>query len=507
MLSEVVLQHIDKAGERGARTRYIRYVDDVKIFAKSEDELRRKLIALDLASKDIGLFPQTSKINIRLINNIDDELKSVSRPPEASIRPVVDQKKLTGRLLELTRRSRVDPLHSTRFKFLLGKAEPNYRLSERLLQVLRRHPEHSSTICSYFSQYTIIPTRLAEKITAYIMESELYHSVNGEIMRACLGRMSAADASVVGRFAVRRLLRPRRGLLRPQPTYKEALIAWAIRTREITFDELETLRDKETDWWIRKCMLRELGKEQFGEPSYRQFLNKSIRIPESEIARCAAAKLVEDSIALDGPHKDVFEPAKVILRTSRLIKSPGKPPSMISTIIAYVLKRSESNFDWIKFFGKNHKQAEQMALFLKQSQETDTDAFMTRFDSFADYITENIFYRYCPGKDYPHFGSAVKNPTLKKLLPKTMEIFDQLHALRLESMTANPRSHKTGAGTRRLKHRDFYKLRPALQAAFDEFEKTVVPSPRAPCLGSLGKRNERLTGSKTSHHESNRALS
>jgi len=44
MLSEVVLQHIDKAGERGTRTRYIRYVDDIKIFAKTEDELRRKLV-------------------------------------------------------------------------------------------------------------------------------------------------------------------------------------------------------------------------------------------------------------------------------------------------------------------------------------------------------------------------------------------------------------------------------------------------------------------------------
>ena len=43
------------------------------------------------------------------------------------------------------------------------------------------------------------------------------------------------------------------------------------------------------------------------------------------------------------------------------------------------------------------------------------------------------------------------------------------------SVTAHPRSLKTGVGTRRLKHRDFYKLRPVLQAAFDEFERIVVP--------------------------------
>ena len=379
MLSEVVLQHIDKAGERGSRTRYIRYVDDIKIFAKSEDELRRKLIALDLSSKEIGLFPQTSKINIRQINNPDDEIKSVSRPPEASIKPVVNQKKLASRLLEITRRSRVDPFLSSRFKYLLAQAEPNYRLSERLLNVLRRHPDYSGPISTYFSGYKVIPARLAAKITAYVGEPELYHSVVGDVLRACLGRMSAANSTVLGRFAAGRLLRPRRGLLRPQPTYKEALIAWAIRTNAITFRELEKLRDDETDWWVRKSILREITADQFGAPSYRDFLNKSIRIRESEIARCAGAKLVEETIPLDKPYGDVFEPAKIILRASKIIRSVGKPPSMINSIVAYVLARPETGYDWIRFFGSGHKHAEQMAIFLKQSRETDIDAFMNSF--------------------------------------------------------------------------------------------------------------------------------
>jgi hypothetical protein len=116
-----------------------------------------------------------------------------------------------------------------------------------------------------------------------------------------------------------------------------------------------------------------------------------------------------------------------------------------------------------------------MAIFLKQSRETDIDAFMTRFDSFADKIVEIISHIYCPTKKYPDHGAAIKHPTLTTLLPKMMKAFNDLHQLRLDSITAHPRSRKTGTGTRRLKHRDFTTLRPALQAAFDELEQLSPP--------------------------------
>jgi len=51
MLSESVLMHIDAAEEQGRRTIYLRYVDDIKIMAKTEADLRKKLVKLDLSSR------------------------------------------------------------------------------------------------------------------------------------------------------------------------------------------------------------------------------------------------------------------------------------------------------------------------------------------------------------------------------------------------------------------------------------------------------------------------
>lgn len=300
MLSEAVLQHLDIAGERGRKTRYLRYVDDIRIFAKSEAELRRKLIGLDLASKEIDLFPQTSKINIRIMTNPNDEIKSVSRPLEPSVFPTIDQTKLKKRILAITRRSSIPMRLSTRFKYLLAFVEPTYTLSIRLLDVLYHHPEYSGEIGRYFSRYKTISPRIAHNIVLFISNFELYQSVNADLLRACLGRLPAPEASAMGRFAARRLLRPPRGSIRVQASYKEALVAWALTTREINYTEFETLLSNETDWWVRKCMLRELSKEYFGLTSYRALLNKSLRIQESETARAAAAKLIADLVPLTG---------------------------------------------------------------------------------------------------------------------------------------------------------------------------------------------------------------
>jgi len=60
LLSEVVLRHFDLNFGTRSNVRYLRYVDDIRLFATSEDALRRMLVRLDTLSKDEGLFPQAA---------------------------------------------------------------------------------------------------------------------------------------------------------------------------------------------------------------------------------------------------------------------------------------------------------------------------------------------------------------------------------------------------------------------------------------------------------------
>ncbi|WP_019091469.1 RNA-directed DNA polymerase [Komagataeibacter europaeus] len=475
MLSEAVLQHIDAAGERGSKTVYLRYVDDIKILAKNEGELRRKLIALDIASKEIGLFPQTAKINIRKITNPRDEVKSVSRPPEPAIKPTVDQKKLVSRLLEMTRNSRVSSENVTRFRYLLAHASPSHRLNVRLMAVLYRQPEHAPAICRYIAAYAKIPDLLSKEIENYISTNELYHAVNAQLLRSCLGKCPPAVTASLGRICADRLLRPRLGVIQLQPSYKEALIGWTLSAKTITFAEYDGVLAKEKDWWVKKCAFRELTYDLFGEAIYADFVNRQMRDAGSEVARIAAGRLIGGNLKLVKPYGNVETTAKHILKAARVIRSVGQPNSRINEILAYILKRRKTAYDWKVFFGGTHDHAERMMIFLKRNRESNIDAFLVQLDSWCDEVFSHIYARLKSGKQRPNYGVALRDSTLLPHLPRLMPYFLRLHDLRLESTTAHPRSHRSGAATRRLKHRDFYAIRNDLILAFDELEANIVP--------------------------------
>lgn len=474
MLSEAVLQHIDEAGEQGSRTIYLRYVDDIKILARSELELRRKLIKLDIAAREIGLFPQTSKINIHRITDPDREIKSVSRPPEPSIRPFVNQKRLVVRLLDLTRNGRLGPQTVSRFKFLLAHADPTHRLNKRLMKVLERNPDLAGSICAYIGKYEKLPGKLADAIVAAVKGPELYHAVNASLIRASLGKLGAAPAAELGRFAADRLLSPPRGAIQIQASYKEALIACALHAGRLTHAQYEKLLIDEKDWWVRKSALRELDQGRYGRASYASLVNLCLRMSEGEVARMAASLMLRDSLPLAKPYGNVETTAKQALKVAGIIRTVGRPASRINSIIAYILKRRETTFDWRRYFGARHRHAEVHAFFLKRNRETNIDAFLVSLDSFFDSLTRELWPRHVPaGKTYPSFGSAIKHPALVAAYPTAMACFLKLHDLRLQSATAHPAT-TAGQPGRKLKHRDFDKLRQELVDAFDEIERTVV---------------------------------
>lgn len=475
LLSEVVLRHLDSRGERLGKVKYLRYVDDIKIFAKSESPLRQRLVSLDLASKEIGLFPQSSKINIREVKDPNKEIKSISRPPEPALKLVVNQAKLIKRILELIKGGKVKDGQETRFKYLIANTEPTCKLNDRLILILLRQPAFSQQVSFYFSKYNKLPKKAANTLLDFLCGDEIYQSVHGDILFAVLDNMQESDRTRCIAFCHNRLLNPKRNLPKLQPTYKAALIAWVLKYNRITYGEFEALvKNNDIDWWAIKDILKHLEPHQYGSASYEKLLNDLMKSHNTDVARVAALKVVDDDLELTPPTKELNEAAKLLLYAGGKLRHIGKPESLVGTVLCYVLNRKFSSYNWERLLNTKHIQAEHIAFTVKRNYESNIDACIVTLDSLCDLIFEALFTKYVPGKSYGKYGSMLQYPTLKSLIPNTCAGFDKLHQLRLQSVTAHPRNLKTGGNTRRLKHHDFSNVKKVLCEAVQEIINVVT---------------------------------
>ncbi len=473
LLSEVVLQHIDnQCGQRG-NTQYIRYVDDIKIFSKTEGMLRQRLVALDLAAKEIGLFPQSAKINIRKVTNPYEEIKSISRPVELFIKLNVDQKKVILRLLEISRRARIAPDKLTEFKYSLNQIEPTHKLNKRLMEVLKKQPALFASISYYFSRYKKLPKNAAKGILSYLKTEEIYHAVHASLLFATIENTQDLEKSKLLTFCYDRLIKPKSHHRIPQTTYKAALLAWTIHHNKLTYKEFHEQITNEKDWWVIKDCLKYLDTDQYGEAMLEIYLNETIRHESPEVARLSAMLLIDKNLKNNPPLKEVHESAQLLLYGAKKIKRAGSPESLVGAVLSKMLtKKQYSDYEWKKLLKTKHKEAEGIAFSVRRNFESNINECIVTLDSLFDLIFKVLYKMYAPEKKYGNYGSMVENRILSTALPKVCKGFHDLHKLRLQSHTAHPRT-KSGEATRRLKHKDYNKIRPKIQGAISEIIKKV----------------------------------
>lgn len=467
LLAEVLLKYLDDKGiMNGAR--YLRYVDDIKIFAKTEAQLRQRLVGLDLASKEVGLFPQSSKVDISEVKDPYEQVKSVSRPPEPAMRPMANQEKLRKRLLELTRRGRISDEAKTRFKYLLGNVLPHSQLNLRLLKVLEHHPAFSTNISNYVAKYVKLPDRFGAALVTAIKEQDIYHAVSADLLRASLSNLANKPRTDCAAYCEARLFNPSDKAIPPQGSFRAALWGWVLKEGRATYAQAREALEQQPDPWVVKEIVMHLRVDAFGPASLEELLNISLRSQHPDVARCSALRMVEENLAVTGGEHTIPESARPILFSTAKIRRIGQPVSLVHTAMSQVLSQSFGAFNWRKFLGADHAQAEHIAFVTKSYFESSIDSCILSLDSLCDLIYNTVYREVKPNAKRPRYGHAVKDADVQAAYPLVCAGFKALHDLRIQSSTAHPMQQASGQPSRRLKHSDFYKVRPAVGVAVKE---------------------------------------
>lgn len=310
LLAEVVLSHFDTLKQKGVDFRYFRYVDDIRLFAKSEKDLRILLVSLDLLSKDVGLFPQSSKISIKKIDDIEEKLKSVSNPPEPAIKKkIVNQTRLFQRIVELTPRFIISD--ATRLKYLLAHADPSAAMTNRLWRILEKHPDIYKSICNYLRRYPTLPRVPAEKIIEIIRANALYHAVQAEFISVADGRLPAKQDSILAAY-----LKKQWSPGTAPPDLLASSGTYLMRTGHLSAQQVVRVCKSARSWWTRATLVGNVKTKQVGTAIRDNIVQQGIKDSSSDEALAAGWKTFTDDVSVPS-EKRLLNPSGAILLKER----------------------------------------------------------------------------------------------------------------------------------------------------------------------------------------------
>lgn len=470
LVAEAILMRFDVRGQRSRRVRYARYVDDIKLFAQSEGQLRQRLIALDLASKEVGLFPQSSKINIRRARDASEEVKQINSYVEPATSPSASQIEIRKRLRILMRRRPLAGQDLTSFRYLIGGVSPHNELNEKLIGILEVRPDLGPKIAGYFERYKKIPNKAAARICNLLTQDWIYHSNQSSLLMATLRNLPEPYRSKCVAYCYNRLLGYKKGYLPPQPTLKAALAIWCIFHTRITYRELQQVVWNEREWWVRQFILPYVDEGHYGRPSLEAFLVGVSQDEHADVARSSAVRLVDVNPAITISKIEAHESARLVFWGAGYLRAIGRPVSLVQTGLATVAHdRYPVSIEWRRLLGADHRQAESFARRARQYFESNSiDEFILQLDSVFDVVFGKLYTLVRPSATRPDYGHALKDSSVNSYYPATCDAFRTVHDLRIGSSMAHPRDRRTGKWNRALKHSDVKHVAPKLRAAFRE---------------------------------------
>ena len=172
---------------------YVRYVDDIRIFASSKMEVQKAAIRLEVLCRERGLIPQGKKFTIAEARSVDDALgmlPSIAPPDnEKSEQDVIlPARRAVKRFQESLEGNAKRIADKSRARYVLYHAEPSAELLDYVLRLLPIHPEHIDAFVYYLGHYKK-SNRIIRVCKDYLRETP-YDYVQGEIWHTLARMMS-----------------------------------------------------------------------------------------------------------------------------------------------------------------------------------------------------------------------------------------------------------------------------------------------------------------------------
>ena len=433
---------------------YLRYVDDVRLLAKDDNSLRRALIHLDLAAKEVGLVPQAQKIAIKHCKSIAEVVKTV---PSSMIRPIKAAGKKQPALQRLWRRSlgreqgRLVVRDQTHFRFSLYRLNATRLVLRRIASLLTSRPDLASILAHYCSRFPQ-DREAADILLEALRQDPAYDYASSAYIRAL--DVCEPTTKTLG---YRRAIRTAKGRSIEQ-TILVNVATTAFRARRAGVTMAMKLLRAETNPQVIGLVLSTICAEAGGDPfaasALAPLLQALVSHQDPDLARFAAALALEAAAKSGVPWKP---PKGLNSSVAELLVAVGlrtRGPTRKTAVELYLERAGVFiSLKWKKALGADLADLERRAVRLQHLRLLDPSAFTLLLDTFNEGLVQAFSkrhaalkapYKAAAGKNpNPDYGNWLWNAALASTIPHCVGWFQDVHKLRLQADLAHHK-HKKG---------------------------------------------------------------
>jgi len=462
-LAECLLFQFDELKLK--EVKYFRYIDDIKMMARSEVPLRRALIRLDLESKCLGLVPQAQKIECRKVTRLRDLLKTLPSgltdlEAKDQSKPISQRRLLQALVSSLKKEGKrwvIDDV--TRFKFAINRLKPRLDVLRRISPFLVRRPDLSWTLANYAKKF---PENVvaANALLNALKQDPAYDAAAAnfiDAMNVCEPPNNNTAFRRVIQTANRRS-EERSILIR--------IASLSFRGRRSGVSAALSLIEKEKSPIVKSIVLHRLFGQASDAPftvgAARSLLEPLTQAEDPDLARFCAGLLLE---TWPWFAKGAWVPPRTANRSVQLLKKGlglrARVPAKEGVLDRFfkIKFKIAVPISWRKALGRDLRETERRCLQLQQFLIGNPTVRVTYLDTFNEILVQAFsanlpaltaaYTKAIPAKNkIPDYGAWLGQANLGKVVPTAARWFVDVHAARVRGELAHARAKKTGAFTR-----------------------------------------------------------
>lgn len=482
LLSEIILSHFDNSFNEidnkkdDKKSKYIRYVDDIRVLTNKEELIRQSIVDLDLLSKQVGLFPQGNKINLHKIKDINSEIKEIKSIDNLDYyffyNDSEKQEKLRERLKSITPRNKI--INESLFKYLIAQLKPTSEMDSKLIKILDNYPHLYECIANYIEKNILFNRKLSKENSLKIFniierQNYLYPSKIATLLKSLKNTVHIDlkpkfDAYCKTLWVNRENINKKYDFKYFTVDLEAALFSWLIEINYFKFNNIEEIfKQKNEEWWFIKEIIENIDVNSYGKPSLSSLIHIALNNKNNDIALNACLKTLNDNISINYSQEMNYL-AQLYLKKSCVISKTTNYCNF-TTLLNGLFSNNQLKFKlWTKLFQrrKEHydKAIHQISLLINY-YNVDYTAFALNLDAINELILFQI-HQYDSSLSGTQanlggiIGGLMSKPANSFKYPIFLKFCQEVRKLRYIADLAHPKMKNKQKLTRRIKHNEVH---------------------------------------------------